>query len=99
MAVIAIAGDDLVARYEGELHADHDRFLADVEMAESADQAHAVHLARLLLEPADQQHVAIGLEFGVLAEIGNRIPGGAAIAVRNRARGVGNLFVVVGERH
>ena len=41
------------------LHADHDRFLADIEMAEAADQPHAVELARLLLEAADQQHVAI----------------------------------------
>ena len=54
-------------RRERELHADHDGFLADIEMAEAADQAHAVHLAGLLLEAADQQHVPIGLEFDVLA--------------------------------
>ncbi len=84
---------------ERELHADHDRFLADVEMAEAADQAHAVHLARLLLEPADQQHVAVGLELGVLAEIGDRVAGGPAAGSRNGAGGVGKLFVIVGERH
>ena len=41
------------------LHADDDGFLADVEVAEAADQAHAVELAGPLLEAADQQHVAI----------------------------------------
>ena len=44
------------------MHADDHRFLADIEMAEAADEAHAVHLARLLLEAADQQHVAIELQ-------------------------------------
>jgi hypothetical protein len=69
-------------------------------MAEAADQAHAVHLARLLLEPADQQHVAVGLEFRVLAEIGDRIARGTAIAgFRKGARGLGNRFTVMGERH
>ena len=43
------------------LHADHDGFLADIEVAEAADQAHAVELAGLLLEAADQEHV--GVEF------------------------------------
>ena len=62
MAVIAVAGDHLVARLERHLHADDDRFLADIEVAEAADQAHAVHLAGLLLEAADQQHVAVGGE-------------------------------------
>ena len=31
-------------------------------MAEPADQAHAVHLAGLLFEAADEQHVAVELE-------------------------------------
>ena len=44
---------------DGRLHADDDGFLADIEMAEAADQAHAVELAGSLLEAADQQHVAI----------------------------------------
>ena len=39
---------------------DHHGFLADIEVAEAADQPHAVKLARLLLEAADQQHVAVG---------------------------------------
>jgi hypothetical protein len=104
MAVVAIAGDDLVARGERQLHADYDRFLADIEMAESADQPHSVHLARLFLEAADQQHVAVGLELDLLAEIRDR---GEVAVVRNRFWGVGNLlvgafvlsFVLLGERH
>jgi hypothetical protein len=68
VTVIAIAGDDLVALFQRELHADHDSFLADVEMAEAADQTHAVHLAGLLFEAADHQHVAIGGELLVLGQ-------------------------------
>jgi hypothetical protein len=63
VTVVAIGGDDLVAVLLGHLHADDDRFLADVEVAEAADEAHAVELARLFLEAADQQHLAIGVEF------------------------------------
>jgi hypothetical protein len=40
----------------GHLHAGDDGFLADVQVAKSADQAHAVKLARFFLEPSDQQH-------------------------------------------
>ena len=56
MAVIAIGGDDLVALTDRHLHADDDGLLADIEVAEAADIAHAVKLSRLLLETADQQH-------------------------------------------
>ena len=63
VAVVAIGGDDRVLVGDRRLHADHHGLLADVEMAEAADQAHAVELAGALLEAADQQHVAIeGLE-------------------------------------
>ena len=70
VAVVAVAGDDGIALFQGHLHADHHGLLADVEVAEAANQAHAVHLAGLLLEAADQQHVAVGSEFLVLAQIG-----------------------------
>src|SRR6185437_15839358 len=60
VAVVAVAGDDFVAGFERHLHANHHGFLADIEMAEAADQPHAVHLAGLLLEAADGQHGAIG---------------------------------------
>ena len=58
MPVVAVSGYDLIALLQGHLHADHDGFLADIEMAEAADRAHAVELAGLFLEAADQQHVA-----------------------------------------
>jgi hypothetical protein len=63
VAVVAIAGDELVTLHHRHLHADDDRFLADVEVAEAADQAHAVHLAGLFLEAADEQHHPVGVEF------------------------------------
>ena len=68
VAVIAIAGDHLIAVFLGHFHADDDGFLADIEVAEAADQAHAVHLAGLLLEAADQEHLAQRLELLLLAE-------------------------------
>ena len=71
MAVVAVAGNDLVARPQRHLHADNHCFLADIQVAETADQAHAVHLTGLLFEAADGQHGAIGGEFLLLAEIGD----------------------------
>ena len=62
MAVVAVGGDDLVALLLGHLHADDDGLLADIEVAETADEAHAVELSGLFLEAADQQHVAIGVQ-------------------------------------
>ena len=62
VAVVAVAGDHAVARLQRVLDADRDRLLADIEVAEAADQAHAVELAGLLLEAADQQHLAIVAE-------------------------------------
>ena len=59
MTVVAIRGHDRVAFQKRGLHADHHRLLPDIEVAEAADQPHAVKLARLLLEAADEQHVAI----------------------------------------
>src|SRR5690606_28285871 len=43
-------------------HADHHGLLPDIEVAETADEAHAVKLAGLLFEAADQQHVAVILD-------------------------------------
>ena len=60
VAVVAIAGDHLVAVDQRHLHAGDDRFLADIEVAEAADEAHAVELAGLFLEAPDQKHRAIG---------------------------------------
>src|SRR3984957_4418148 len=71
VAVIAIAGDHLIAVFLGQFHADDDGFLADIEVAEAADQAHAVHLAGLLLEAADQEHLAQRRKLLLLAEFRN----------------------------
>ena len=60
VAVVAIGCNDLIALVDRHLHADHHGLLADVEVAEAADQAHAVELAGLLLEAADEQHLAVG---------------------------------------
>ena len=40
MTVLAIGGDELVAFAGRQPHADDDRLLADIEMAETADQPH-----------------------------------------------------------
>src|SRR5262249_7450239 len=85
VAVVAIAGDDLVAGLERHLHADDTRFLAGVEGAEAADQAHAVELPRLFLEAADQQHVAERAKFLFLAERRYRV------ILRRTALGRGGL--------
>ena len=69
--MVAIAGDRRITLLGGHVDPRHHRFLADVEMAEAADQAHAVHLAGLLLETADQQHIAEGPQLLVLAELRN----------------------------
>ena len=68
MAVLAIGGDELVAFARRQPHADDDRLLADIEMAEAADQPHAEQLPGLFLEPADQQHGAINGNFVAGAE-------------------------------
>ena len=60
MAVVAVTGDNLVvALLDAFLHAHGHGFLANVQVAEPADQAHAVQLPRLFLESTDQQHVLV----------------------------------------
>src|SRR5215471_4111028 len=59
VSVIAIGRDDRVALPERCLHADDDRLLPDIEVAEAADQPHAVHLPSPLLETPDHQHVTV----------------------------------------
>jgi hypothetical protein len=96
--VIPVSGDHLIAVLRGHLHADDDCLLADVEVAEAADQAHAVHLAGLLLEAPDQQHLAIGVELFVLGEVGNLaflcgVPGGALLGTSRGPGGCGHRFL------
>ncbi len=69
MAVVAIGGDNLVTLLLRHLHADDDSFLADIEVTEPTDKAHAIELAGLFLETADQQHFTIGVKILVLAEV------------------------------
>ena len=60
VAVIAVAGDDAVlARRQRRLQPHRGGFLADVEVAEPADQTQAIELPGALLEAADQQHLFV----------------------------------------
>ena len=70
MAVVAITGDDLVAILQAGLHAGDDGFLSDIEVAETRDLAHAVELAGFLLEPPDEEHVAVVFENFVFTRFG-----------------------------
>src|SRR6202161_2898139 len=72
VAVVAVAGDHLVGIALRHLHPDDDGFLTDVKVAESADQAHAIQLAGLFLEAADQEHLPQRVEFLFLAELCDR---------------------------
>ena len=69
VAVVAVGGDALVAVLGRGFQADDHRLLADVEVAEAADQAHSVKLARLFLEAADQQHLAVESQQFVLGRV------------------------------
>src|SRR6266481_4786309 len=57
VTVVPVSRYDLIALLQGHLHANDNRFLADIEMAKAADRAHSIELAGLFLETADQQHV------------------------------------------
>ena len=59
MAVIAVGCDALVALFGAGFQAHHNGLLADIKMAKSANQAHAIKLASLFLKAADQQHLAV----------------------------------------
>ena len=71
----------------GHLHADDDGFLSDIEVAETADQAHAIHLAGLFLETPDQKHLPQRLEFLFLVEFRTRRMRWRASIGRRRAFG------------
>ncbi|MNL11631.1 hypothetical protein D3C87_1324710 [compost metagenome] len=70
--MVTIAGNlGVLALLAGHGDAGHDRFLTNIEMAKAADQAHAIHLAGLFLEAADQQHLAKRFEILFLGELGD----------------------------
>src|SRR3546814_6522574 len=85
VAMVAIAGDDAVlVAVERRLQPDRDGFLSDIEVAEAADQAETIELARLLLETADQQHFAIeDFEFLRRRLIGRGVAGRLAVRLRS----------------
>ena len=53
VAVIAIGCNDLIALLGRHLQADDDGLLANVQVTEAADEAHAIKLAGFFFEPAD----------------------------------------------
>src|SRR5262249_9031260 len=92
VAMVAIAGNDGVTGLERHLHADDDRLLADIEVAEPPDQAHSVELTGLFLEPPDEQHVAKRGQLLLFGEVGHRarrFVAGTALGGRRNGRFVG----------
>ena len=73
VAVLAVGAGDVVVGPERGEAAHRDGLLADVEMAEAADLAEAVRLAGLLLEAADEQHLAEPVAYSS-ARSGSRPP-------------------------
>src|SRR5271166_3778116 len=71
VTVVAVAGDYLITLLDGHLHPDDDRLLPNIQVAKAPNQAHAVELAGLFLEAADEQHTAVGPQFLLLVEIGH----------------------------
>ena len=58
LAMFAVCADHVIVRTKRRHRADGNGLLADVQVAEAADLADGVRLARALLEPADQDHHA-----------------------------------------
>src|SRR5690606_3346826 len=56
LAVLAVGANDVVVGTQRRDGADRHGLLADVQVAEAADLANRICLARALLEAADQQH-------------------------------------------
>src|SRR5690348_16664573 len=56
VAVIAISSNNVIVGTDGSDRADHNGFLADVEVAKAADLLRLILLARAFLETANQQH-------------------------------------------
>ncbi len=59
VTVVAIGGDDLITFHLRHLMPTTTSFLTDVEVTETTDEAHAIELAGLFFETADQQHFTI----------------------------------------
>src|SRR5262249_25289259 len=70
MAMIAVAGDCLIAFLCCHPDSRDDRLLAYVEMAEAADEAHSIHLPRFFFETANEQHGAQAKKLFLFGERG-----------------------------
>src|SRR5260370_34917281 len=72
---------------ERRLHTDDDRLLPDIEVAEAADQSHAVHLSGSFFEAPDRQHVTVITEqlFRRDTQIGELDRIGFALDCHNRS--------------
>jgi len=57
VAVVAIGRNHGILFLQSGLYADHNGFLTDVEVAETADQSHTVELPCFFFETADEQHI------------------------------------------
>ncbi|MNZ99748.1 hypothetical protein D3C78_1190870 [compost metagenome] len=69
VAVVTVSGDDLIAFLLRHLHANNNGFLTDVEVTETADEAHTIKLAGLFFETADKKHFTIGVKLFFLREV------------------------------
>ncbi len=97
MAVVPVAGDHLIPVINGHLHANHDGFLPDIQMAKPANQAHAIELAGLFFKSTNEKHVPEGFDFLFLGKICNgrfcRFASGLALGRgtgTTRSRGFGS---------
>jgi hypothetical protein len=78
---------------ERGLEPDRDGFLADVEVAEAADQAQAIKLAGLFLEPADQHHLFVEVQQFVVARLEAAVVGVGLLQAAQRERGLVERFI------
>ena len=70
VSMIPIRGDDVVVLAHEGAATDGDRFLADVEMQESADLFGLVGAQGAFLKATDADHLAMKLDLFLLGEIG-----------------------------
>ncbi len=106
VAVVAVVGDEVVVGTSGVKGTDGDGLLADVEVEEAADLGLRIGLRGVFLEAADEQHLPVHEEQGLVVESlqrgavarGRRRGGPVARApvsparCRRSARRLGHLF-------
>ncbi len=92
LRVAAIGGDDVILRPARHEDAGGHRLLPDIQVQEAADVPHAVELAGLFLEAADEQHVAQRALLLLLRE------GGRMVGLRPAAGGLAPAALACGGR-